>query len=170
MERNCDRGFDNANLTARKQPAHAQQRHQHAAGVPPMIIATNFVPAGFDAITLWPVILVRPGQRGNIPLIEHELVHYREQAPSWLCTVALIGICLGAGLPIYWWLIPLSIMANPAVWGLRYLLSKKFRLAAEVRAYRRQIELGGITAGQAAQMLTRYRLGITLAQAQEALA
>ncbi|MDO8251390.1 MAG: hypothetical protein Q7T78_16955 [Rhodoferax sp.] len=105
-----------------------------------MIIATHFVPAGFDAITLWPVILVRPSQRSNMPLIEHELVHYREQA----------------------WITP--------VWVARYLLSRKFRLAAEVQAYTRQIELGGITCEQAAQMLTFYKLGITLKQAQEALA
>lgn len=104
-----------------------------------MIIATNFVPAGFDAITLWPVILVRPSQRGNIPLIEHELVHYREQA----------------------WIAP--------VWWLRYLLSRKFRLNAEVRAYKKQIELGGITQAQAALMLTQYRLGITPAQAFKSL-
>ena len=105
-----------------------------------MIVATDFVPAGFDAITFWPFIFVRPEQRSNTPLIEHELVHYREQA----------------------WITP--------VWVLRYLLSKKFRLAAEVRAYTRQIELGGITRDQAAQMLTHYRLGITFNQAQEALA
>ena len=104
-----------------------------------MIITTTFVPAGFDAITFWPVILVRPSQRSNLPLIEHELVHYREQA----------------------WITP--------VWVLRYLLSRKFRLAAEVRAYRRQIELGGITQDQAANLLTHYRLGITHAQAFQSL-
>ncbi|NQW94046.1 MAG: hypothetical protein HQ446_08440 [Polaromonas sp.] len=105
-----------------------------------MIIQTRLIPKGFAAMTLWPFILVRPEQRYNMPLIEHELVHYREQA----------------------WITP--------VWVLRYLLSRKFRLAAEVRAYRRQIELGGITHEQAAQMLTRYRLGITYQQAREALA
>lgn len=104
-----------------------------------MVTSTRFIPKGFDAITFWPVILIRPGQRNNMPLIEHELVHYREQA----------------------WTTP--------VWVLRYLLSRKFRLAAEVRAYRVQIALGGITQDQAAQMLTRYRLGITFKHALEAL-
>jgi len=100
-----------------------------------MIVSTRLVPRGFDAITLWPLILIRPEHRRNSGLIEHELVHYREQA----------------------WIAP--------VWWLRYLLSRRFRLAAEVRAYRRQIELGGMTQDQAAQMLTHYRLGITADQA-----
>lgn len=100
-----------------------------------MIVTTEWVPHGFDAITCWPFIFVRPAQRDNAALIEHELVHYREQ--RWITP---------------WWV-------------LRYLLSRKFRLAAEVRAYRRQIELGGITQDQAAQMLTHYRLGITVDQA-----
>ena len=104
-----------------------------------MIFTTSIVPRGFDAITFWPVIFVRPEHRHNAALIAHELVHYQEQR----------------------WITP--------VWVLRYLLSRKFRLAAEVRAYRVQIALGGITQDQAAQMLTRYRLGITFKHALGAL-
>lgn len=104
-----------------------------------MIIFTNLVPPGFDAITLWPLILVRPGVRGDAGLIEHELVHYREQA----------------------WITP--------IWVVRYLLSRRFRLAAEARAYRRQIEVGGITIEGAARALLKYRLGITIGQAFDAL-
>lgn len=106
---------------------------------PYMLIPTRFIPKSFDAITLWPLILIRPECLHNTALIEHEIVHYREQA----------------------WIAP--------VWWLRYLLSRKFRLAAEVRAYRRQIELGGITQAQAALMLTQYRLGITHVQAFQSL-
>lgn len=104
-----------------------------------MIVTTNFIPRGFDALTLWPFIFVRPQCRSNRPLIEHELVHYREQA----------------------WITP--------IWIARYLLSRKFRMAAEVRAYTRQIELGGLTLGQAAAMLMSYRLSITFDQAHNAL-
>ena len=100
-----------------------------------MIVTTRLVPRGFDAITAWPFIFIRPEHLHNAALIEHELVHYQEQR----------------------WITP--------VWVLRYLLSRKFRLAAEVRAYRRQIAIGGITKDQAAQMLTQYRLGISLEQA-----
>lgn len=95
---------------------------------------------GFAAMTHWPFIFVRPAYCSDTALIERVLVHYREQA--WIMLV----------------------------WVLRYLLSRKFRLAAEVRAYRRQIALDGITQAQAAQMLTHYKLGITPKQAQEALA
>ena len=85
-----------------------------------MIISTRFVPKGFSACALWPFNLVRPEHRHNAALIEHEMVHYREQA----------------------WITP--------AWVLLYLVSRRFRLAAKVRAYRRQIALGGVTREQAA--------------------
>jgi hypothetical protein len=105
-----------------------------------MIISTHLIPKGFSACSLWPFILVRPEHRSNIGLIEHELVHYREQA----------------------WIMP--------VWVLLYLVSRRFRLAAEVRAYTRQIEMGGVTREQAAHALLSYRLGITFGKAMQALA
>lgn len=105
-----------------------------------MIIATNLVFKGFDAVTVWPFLLVRPSAINDAALVEHELVHYREQR---------------------------RVLTIP--WLLRYWLSKKFRLAAEVRAYQRQIEVGGITVQAAAVMLQQYGLGITLEQAHAAL-
>lgn len=89
-------------------------------------------------MTIWPLIMLRPGAR-SVGLIEHELVHYREQA--WITP---------------WWI-------------ARYLLSTRFRLAAEARAYRRQIDIGGITIDGAVDMLLTYRLGITQKQALDAL-
>lgn len=105
-----------------------------------MIISTHLVPKGFSACSLWPFILVRPEHRNDIGVIEHELVHYREQA----------------------WIMPL--------WVLLYLASRKFRLAAEVRAYIRQIEMGGVTREQAAHALLSYRLGLTFGKAMQVLA
>ena len=105
-----------------------------------MIITTNLIVKGFSGFSLWPFIFVRPEHRSDFSLIEHELVHYREQA----------------------WITPL--------WVLLYLLSRKFRLAAEVRAYTRQIELGGVTREQAAHALLSYRLSITFEEAVLALA
>lgn len=104
-----------------------------------MIVATNLIPKGFSALSLWPFILVRPEQRSNIALIQHEMVHYREQA----------------------WITP--------IWVLLYLISRKFRLQAELRAYTRQIEMGGVTREQAAHALLGYRLGITFVKAMQAL-
>lgn len=98
------------------------------------IIATNLIP--MDGLTIWPFVFARPAMRSNRGLIEHELVHYREQR---------------------WW---------TPVWWARYLLSPAFRQAAEVRAYRRQIEVGGIGAAVAAHYLsTRYRLDLSYARA-----
>ena len=105
-----------------------------------MIVCTNLVFKGFSGFSLWPFIFVRPEHRSDIALIEHELVHYREQA----------------------WIMP--------VWVMLYLVSRKFRLAAEVRAYNRQIERGGVTREQAAHALLSYRLGITLEKAMRVLA
>jgi hypothetical protein len=92
-----------------------------------MIVFTNSIPRGFSAFCLWPFIFVRPEFRSDTALIEYELVHYREQA--WITLV----------------------------WVLLYLVSRKFRLAAEVLAYTRQIELGGVTRGQAAHALLSSR-------------
>ena len=104
-----------------------------------MIICTQLVPRGFSACCLWPFILVRPAHRNDAALIEHELVHYREQA----------------------WITP--------AWVILYLASRRFRLAAELRAYARQVALGGVTREQAAQALLSYRTGITLHRALQAL-
>lgn len=105
-----------------------------------MIIQTKFIPAEFDAVTIWPFIFVRPGKQPDTGLIEHELVHYREQ---------------------------IRMLILP--WLLAYFLSKRFRLDAEVRAYKRQMEVGGISRESAASMLLRYRLGITYSGAMDAL-
>jgi hypothetical protein len=50
-----------------------------------VIISTNLVPRGFDAITIWPFILIRPGKE-SAGLLAHEGVHYRDMAwltPLW---------------------------------------------------------------------------------------
>ena len=104
-----------------------------------MIVGTNLIPQGFSAFCLWPFIFVKPEHRSDSALIAHELVHYQEQA----------------------WITPL--------WVALYLISRKFRLAAEVRAYTRQIQLGGVTREQAAKALLSYRLGITYAKAMQDL-
>lgn len=66
--------------------------------------------------------------------MSHELVHYREQA----------------------WQTP--------IWWMRYWLSKRFRLAAEVRAYRVSV-LFGMSEALAAQWLMTYDTGVTYSDA-----
>ena len=104
-----------------------------------MILKTTLIPKGYQAMSLWPFILVLPEFSSDKGLIEHEMVHYKEQA----------------------WATP--------VWWARYLLSKSFRQAAEVRAYKKQIEVGGITKEWAAAMLCTYGLNITATEAFDLL-
>lgn len=74
-------------------------------------------------------------------LVAHEMTHYKEQVKY---------------LVIFWWIF--------------YLFSKKFRLNAEVKAYKVQIQLGGLTVNRAAYYLsTMYKLGITQEEAEALL-
>jgi hypothetical protein len=96
---------------------------------------------GFDAITSWPLILITPALANNTPLIEHELVHYREQR---------------------------VVLTIP--WLLMYWLSKRFRFEAEVRGHAVQVKLGGGTIQWAAwHIATKYKTGRSIEQAHEAL-
>lgn len=105
-----------------------------------MIIYTNrLIPEGFAAITLWPLILIRPEFRGDDGLHAHEEVHWQQI----ICT-------LGLFYPLY-------------------LLSKKYRLKVEVAAYREQLTYGGDAEYFAELLATRYRLGITKDEARHAL-
>jgi hypothetical protein len=96
-----------------------------------VIVKTNLMFKGFDAFTVFPFIFVRPAHASNEGLLVHEKVHYAEQKKAFV-------------LP----------------WLLKYALSKPFRQAAEVRAYRAQVAAGGISVGKAANMLTKYGLGL----------
>ncbi len=104
-----------------------------------MLIKTNF-PRLFnaDAITIAPFIFIAPAWADNAALIAHEKVHYEEQ--------------------LKWLIIP---------WWIAYLVSRTFRKNAEVRAYKVQIALGGITVQRAAYwMSTIYMLGISQQEAE----
>ena len=105
-----------------------------------MIVRTECLPASFDALTVWPFIFVRPASAADSGLMVHEGVHYAEQRRAWV-------------LP----------------WLLRYGLSKRFRLAAEVRGYRAQIAAGGLALDRAAHLLTLYGAGVSEAQARALL-
>jgi hypothetical protein len=100
-----------------------------------MIIKTNLVPQPYWAMTIWPFIFVRPEHADDKPIIVHEMVHFNEQ----------------------------SILVP--IWWARYIFSTKFRVAAEVRAYKAQIAAGGLTVAEAAGWLTTYDKKLTIAAA-----
>jgi hypothetical protein len=108
-----------------------------------MIIKTN-LPKLFNAwaLTIAPFIFVIPGHANDQALIAHEKVHFNEQ--------------------LRWLILP---------WWIAYLLNSSFRLRAEVRGYKVQINQGGCSVQQAALWLsTNYRLNITQQQAEQLLA
>lgn len=73
----------------------------------------NLIPADSAGCTRGPVIFIRPKYRNDIGLLRHEECHVRQ----WLRTLGLHSIL--------------------------YLLSKKYRLKAEVEAYREQLKWTG---------------------------
>lgn len=106
-----------------------------------MIFACPWLPRGrYDAVTFWPIILVRPERRLDQALLAHEQVHYRRQA----------------------WITPF--------WLLLYWAWPSFRWHEEAMGYRAQIDAGGITVEEAADMLLTYRTGRDRAAALAALA
>ena len=106
-----------------------------------MLVRTNLIPKAFDAFTCWPFIFVRPACARDEGLLIHERVHYEEQRKSWV--------------------VP---------WLLRYAVSKRFRFEAELRGYCAQIRCGGIDLDRAAELLSLYGTGVTVADARSALA
>jgi hypothetical protein len=87
------------------------------------------------------LIFISPEFAEDKPLIEHELVHYREQR-NWLV------------LP----------------WFLAYWLSKDLRFNAEVRGHAAQVFHGGCTVEwAAAHIVNKYHTGKSFAQARDAL-
>lgn len=107
-----------------------------------MIIVTSLPRViGFDAISIWPFIFITPGFSKDRALLDHELVHYREQR-AWLV------------LP----------------WFLLYLCSKSFRFRAEVRGHAAQISNGGCTLEWAAAYIAKnYHTGKALNEIEQAL-
>jgi hypothetical protein len=107
-----------------------------------MIVKSNFAKLfGASAITIAPFIFIAPSKADDKALVAHEMVHYKEQ--------------------LKWLVIP---------WWIAYLVSRTFRKNAEIRAYKVQIALGGISVQQAAYwMSTIYMLGISQQEAEELL-
>lgn len=92
-------------------------------------------------MSIAPFIFIVPECYCEYALLAHERVHFDEQIRV---------------LTIPWWVC--------------YLLSADFRFKAELRAYSKQIELGGVSIDKAAELIaTKYRLNVTALEAAEAL-
>lgn len=108
-----------------------------------MVFYPSFLPLpkDFQAIAVWPFILIRRERKGDAALLAHESVHYERQA-RWLV------------LP--WW--------------IAYLASPSFRFKEEVLGYRAQVVAGGISAERAARAISeKYHTGRSYEDCLDAL-
>lgn len=105
------------------------------------VFYTNrFIPKEHDACTRGPCIFIRPECRGDIGLLEHEKVHVSQ----WLRTLGIHSVL--------------------------YLVSRKYRLSAEVEAYRKQLVYSPGCADLFAGFVAgRYGLDVTVGQAKQLL-
>jgi len=101
----------------------------------------RFIPKRYDAYTIGPIVLIREHQVGNRGLLEHERVHVRQ---FWR-TLGLVG--------------------------LGRLISRRYRLACEVEAYREQLKWSGMHYAPlyAWYLVDNYGLDITHEQAMKEL-
>lgn len=106
------------------------------------VIYTNrFIPNTFAGQTIGPVILIRPSHKEDIGLLEHEKVHVHQ----------------------FW--------STLGLFGIPYLLSKKYRLKYELEAYKEQLKHYATDkkALFAHYLATKYNLDITQEEALKLL-
>ena len=109
---------------------------------PALILYTDNLPEGVGGCANGPVIRIRPKYREDEGIHAHELTHVWQ-----------------------WWL-------TLGLHSLLYLLVRRYRLWAEVQAYREQTRHPpGLLWTDAATRLTapRYRLGLTQVEAEHAI-
>lgn len=137
------------------------------------VIKTNrFIPQDLHARAVFFLVLVRPEKAGDFALIEHEKVHVRQWAAA---------LCLGLLAAFVLWECPPASRAwseavaivSPFLHGWLYRYYPRYRLWAEVQAYRRQMECyeyGEQFRPLAARYLSQhYNLGISEADALKRL-
>jgi len=105
-----------------------------------MIYATRLLFFADASTVNQKLILIQPRHINNAPLIAHERKHQEQMR-----------------------------RVGTVTFYIKYLFSKTFRQAAEVEAYKVQIEHGASAITCAMHLSRSYRLGITQAQALELL-
>ena len=106
------------------------------------VIYTNrFIPAIYAGRTIGPIIFIRPEYKSDTGLLEHEKVHVRQ----------------------FW--------RTLGLFGIPYLLSKKYRLKYELEAYKEQLKYYTTDKKQlfAQHLATKYDLNITQEEALKLL-
>ena len=115
--------------------------------LPAIVFYTDkLIPKRFGAYTIGPIVLIRPKYKDNEGLLQHELTHVKQMYRTLL------------------------------LHGLFYLLSKGYRLRAEVEAYRVQLQYPPASESPhkyrkkfAKFIATKYGLSISEKEAEELL-
>ena len=128
---------------------------------------TEKLPSGFGGTTQGPIIKILPKYKDDAGLLEHEKTHVRQ----WYAVLA-IGLLFSTLLtllvsPCLW---PLYGLA-PVLHQLLYKFVRPYRCWCEVRAYRKQIEIGGYTGNEFAvtALVEKYDLGLSVEEAKALL-
>lgn len=140
-----------------------------------MIIYTDkvFTKSWMAGRQIWFLIFIRPEFRGRQDLIEHEIVHRKQ----WWLTTLLTAVAVGFGafvankhLGVTWEQLAPLVVLPPSTHALLYLTLKKYRLWAEVQAYRVSLAYRPDQLDHYANVLaTKYKLNISVGQARDLL-
>lgn len=131
-----------------------------------MILYTDkFLKAWQGGRQFWFFAIVRPKHRGKQDLVEHEKEHIKQ----WWLTTLLTSAACGFGAFVankhlgVAWLDMLPLLAlPPSAHGLLYLLLKRYRLWAEVQAYKVSLLYRPDSLDYYAEVLAKeYKLGLT---------
>ena len=133
--------------------------------LPHLVIYTDRLPDGVAGAANGPLVRIRPAYRSDAGLHAHEYRHVQQWYHAAAMTAAMLAcLAMASGLP--WWqllpLLPASLASHP----LAYLLWPRYRLWAELEAYRVQMRYGlSVDLASARLASPVYTLGLTRAQA-----
>lgn len=125
------------------------------------------LPNGFGGMTQGPVIKLLEKYKQDTGLTEHEKVHVRQWYAVlgvWLLLCTALTLCVS---PNFW---PAYGLA-PSLHQLLYRLVRPYRRWSEVRAYRKQLAIGGYISDEFAvtSLVEKYDLGLSKDQARALL-
>ena len=132
-----------------------------------LIKLVESLPNGFGGTAQGPLIKLLPKYQHDVGLIEHVKTHVRQ----WYAVLA-IGLLFSTFL---------TLLVSPSLWPLYglaplshqllYKLVRPYRRWCEVRAYRKQIAIGGYASNEFAvtALVEKYALGLSVDEAKALL-
>jgi hypothetical protein len=125
-----------------------------------MIVTYTKSVTNADRVRFTPVIRINPKYKGDKGLLAHEQVHVLQ----WLA----VGFSVGLPLLVFTnWLVALCVAITAH--DVLYHFVRKYRLHAEVMAFKKQLHHGGSVELAAAHLANDYDLNVTKAEARRLL-